>query len=784
MNDYKKSRGRLLTASSLALAAILTMGAGTGWAAGNTTITDGDATITGPISSSDLVDGVVVIDEASSATDVTFTGAVSDLAGKGTGDLVTNKDGTKVQTVTFDAGASLGDASLASNKQGGDLPTVIVTNGNVEVTTGGYKINKLVLEAGTGLVTDPLFSNLGSYDVTQVGKISVDEISSSSIGNPDGTTLGGIAAGMNSHITIGTDDRGAFAENAILALEKHSDLVWTDTPAALKRDMTAGLAITKQLTVDAATGSVEVDGTITNPHTPAGDGSVSLADKSLLIIDDAAVGRGNAAIRSNDAGSNEVATIADTGAEESYLYIANANVVTGQGTTKVLENFQGGVTGDFANVYYDTRLISNNAAGTGATGAGDRDYTVTNDYNSAGSAKDSVTGIGGYAGGKITRSMASTIDAVYTTGAGQNTESTDAGIKFISRATSYRYLDSGTNDKQIVTTLDGAYGMASLAGVQTSSFSISNTVAGNYNARLSYLRDTAPAAGSEPGSVAVWVNPFYNFSDVDGVSIGRHDAEYEISYGGATIGVDTNVNESVRLGLAVSVGGGDTESKGSTFNKTESDFDFWGIGVYGSYTNGMFGLTGDIGYTGASYDIDQRVTGVNMAKFKADGVDTNAFTIGINGEYRFMTENCLNIIPHLGLRYTNLKTDSYRIKSKGHGTVGRVASDTQNIWTIPLGVTFTGDVDTNSGWTIKPMADLGVIFAAGDLDADSDFRVGNTGIKGKVTADDVVDAVTFNGLVGLKADAGNGFSVGLDYNLKASDNLTSHGVTGMIRYEF
>jgi len=93
-------------------------------------------------------------------------------------------------------------------------------------------------------------------------------------------------------------------------------------------------------------------------------------------------------------------------------------------------------------------------------------------------------------------------------------------------------------------------------------------------------------------------------------------------------------------------------------------------------------------------------------------------------------------------------------------------------------------VETGSGWVIKPMADLGVIFAAGDLDADSKFHVGNTDIRNKVTTDDVVDAVTFNGLLGLKADAGDGFSVGLDYNLKASGNLTSHGLTGMIRYEF
>ena len=775
MNENKRNKARLLTTSSLALAAILTMGAGSAWAQA-TNVSPGDTSTVGS-------PGTVVTLEGASTTGTTFNATITaqtltvnsdaaiqdltfaqelTLAGTGSGNLITNKQGVAVNLINLGNGGTLGIAgSTTSTGQGGNLNIVNLQAGNLEVVNGAFNITRLVLAPGTLVGTDPAFSSKGSYDATQVGKLAVADLSTATT-VADATTAGNIIAGMNSHITIGQTDQGAFAEKAILALERYSGKKWSATGG-----LSAALAVTKNFALDTGA-SLKVDGTQTAAaFTPATANNIELNANSLLIIDNATAGvGGSAAITGRGGGSAVIDSTAN-------LYIANAKVTNGASTTTVYSGFTGG-QGAFNNIYYDTRLITA-ASQTSNPTAGS--LVVNNQYAGAGNSKAN----GGYADGKISKGMAGAVDGVYLSGR-NDVDSSDAGVRFVSRATSYLYLDNGNNDRQVVATLEGAAAMASVAGVQTTAFSVTDTIAGNYNARLSYLRDTAPAAGSEPGGMSVWVNPFYRYLDVDGVGIGRNNTEFESNYGGATIGIDTNVNEMFRLGLAVSVGGGDTESKGSRFNKTDSDFDFWGIGIYGSYTaDGIFGLSGDIGYTSTSFDLDQRSAITN--KLTAD-VDSDAWTVGLTGEWRFMTENCLNIIPHIGARYTRLETDSYRVKEKGSGTVFRVSSDKQNIWTFPVGVTFTGDVDTNSGWTIKPMADLGVIFAAGDLDADSKFRVGETGHGGKIAADDVVDAVTFNGLVGLKADAGNGFSVGLDYNLKASDNLTSHGVTGMIRYEF
>lgn len=879
MYEIQRRKGRLLTASSLALAVILTTGASSAWAQGNNTIPDG-----GTVSGGDASTPITIVGATGTTADVNLGGATTTsvlgangsvdtievsgantltIAGTG-GNLVENTDtksainlaiglGTTVEVTgkggtvgdvtgkgagssTFNVIGKAGDNTVVTGKtlsgvtftfdpatvnfddikdSAGTVKnqtTLNVTN-DITNTTGSALLitadDNSVINVG-GNVVDTNLTADNSSTIT-VGEnvenkalatklelnadngstitVKGDLVDTSGAGftsvvqNGGQVTIEGKIANLTSQVgTSGIIDLGP-RTSAVTAGMKTLGILgsdgkvvagWGTANKVLLNNGTVNTAVSNQpisslMTINKATAITDNSSFIVGKTTPA-TATAEFAAGSLLMVDAA---NGGSLDVSASTGTKDA--IID---DDASLYIVNARVAD----TTILSGFTGGITattnaqdefteGWGKNLRFDSRLFNGG--------------TVTE--NAAG---DSVSVKGNYIGannayGRISNGTANMIDGLYM-GNANAVDSSNAGIKFVSRAVNENYLDhSQNNGKQVVTTLEGAAAMAATAGVQTSTYSISNTLAENYNARLSYLRDTAPAAGSgEAGTIGVWINPFYNSTDVDGVRIGRYNGEYEFNYGGGTIGIDSNISDNFRLGLAFSAGGGDTESKGSNFNKTESDFDFWGLGVYGSYTNGMFGLTGDISYSSTSYDIDQRLPGaLGMNKLTAD-VDTDAFTVGLTGEYRFLTSNNLNIIPHLGLRYTNLKTDSYRVKEKGVGNVFKISSETQNIWTIPLGVTFTGEVATSSDWVIQPKADLGVIFAAGDLDADSKFRINGTNYGGRLTADDVVDAVTFNGLVGLKAENCDGFSVGLDYNFKASDNLTSHGVTGTIRYDF
>ena len=389
----------------------------------------------------------------------------------------------------------------------------------------------------------------------------------------------------------------------------------------------------------------------------------------------------------------------------------------------------------------------------------------------------------------LSNGMADMVNDLYSAGANAVNwgdpavagQSDNAGIIFVSRATDNDFLGE-SNPVEAAKVLEGAAQIAVAAGVPALTNNVLTKVSGLIVDHNNLLNATQPAYGNEPGSFGLWVNPFYGYSDVDGMDAGKFENGYEINYGGAAFGGDYNLSEAFRLGLALNMGGGDSESQGD-FNTTENDFDFFGVSLYGSYSNGAFGLTGDVGFTGVDNEIDQNVpAALGMSNLKTN-VDSDAFTVGLTGQYRFATGDNLNITPHLGLRYTKISTDDSSVKLANGGRVFDVATEDQNLFQIPLGVEFSSNIVTDGGWTVTPSADLGVLFTAGDTDVESRATIYNTGITGR-TSSEAVDSAAFMGSLGIKAAADNGLSLGLDYNLLASGNQTDHQFSGMLRFEF
>ena len=83
---------------------------------------------------------------------------------------------------------------------------------------------------------------------------------------------------------------------------------------------------------------------------------------------------------------------------------------------------------------------------------------------------------------------------------------------------------------------------------------------------------------------------------------------------------------------------------------------------------------------------------------------------------------------------------------------------------------------------MKPNLDLGIIPATGDIEARSKIRFTGTGTKAELDTH-TMDYMSYTGGLGL--DFGNdNLSLGVNYNIQASEHSTSHGVFGTVRYEF
>ncbi|MDR2745308.1 MAG: autotransporter outer membrane beta-barrel domain-containing protein, partial [Desulfovibrio sp.] len=272
--------------------------------------------------------------------------------------------------------------------------------------------------------------------------------------------------------------------------------------------------------------------------------------------------------------------------------------------------------------------------------------------------------------------------------------------------------------------------------------------------------------------------PLYQNSNAWNVEAGHFDMNWHGGLGGVALGADYTLESALRLGIAFNIGGGYATGRGDLAD-TENRFNFWGLGAYAGWSDGAFGLTADINYTSTFNDVEQDVPpAMGMRNLKAD-IPAHALSAGLRGEYKIRTD-FLDIIPHIGVRYMNLAMDGYDVK--GGGTVLEGERISQDIWTFPVGLAFSKNIETGNGWFFKPGLDLAVIPAAGDIEAKTSVRFTGTGSRAELESR-VMDYVSYMGGIGL--DFGNqNVSFGLNYNIQLSEHATAHGVFGTFRYEF
>lgn len=400
---------------------------------------------------------------------------------------------------------------------------------------------------------------------------------------------------------------------------------------------------------------------------------------------------------------------------------------------------------------------------------------------------------------KISTSMGSYLENMART-TGFDTASGNTGVRFVSRALDSRFI--GTNDPtRAAATIEGAAQLAAVGATPGMTISASTAATTASNTRTSFatpLMDNTKAVALHQGTdgtisldsglsagssmktgLGVWIMPLYQSNNVWGMEAENFKSGYKSDLGGVVLGADYTIDDSLRFGLAFNLGGGYAQSTGD-FNATDNSFNFWGLNLYGGWSQNNFGISGDVGYTSTYNKVKQETpTALQMGDIKSD-VTSRAWTAGLRGEYKFATE-ALDIIPHVGVRYLGLTSDSYKAKIGGE-TVFKADEAYQSIWTFPVGVTFAKEITNDSGWTFRPQVDLGITPATGDVKAKSRVRIPNVDGSAEMKMQ-VMDYMSYDGGIGLEMKKDN-VSFGVNYNIQASEHRTGHGVFGTLRYEF
>ncbi len=251
---------------------------------------------------------------------------------------------------------------------------------------------------------------------------------------------------------------------------------------------------------------------------------------------------------------------------------------------------------------------------------------------------------------------------------------------------------------------------------------------------------------------------------------------YRANSYGAIIGYDQKLeNRPIVLGAAFSFSDGELKSHGGV-NKTKNEYQTYGLSFFGNYSpSPYYNIIGSLHWFHNSADVKQHSSSGKVAA----QIQTNMLAVGLRAETTIKAGQ-VNIVPHVETRYLYGKTSKFTTKLDG-SNLWRTNPKGTNTVQFPVGVAFRGDVKTESGWNIRPRADITAI-----------PQVGSTKQKSVVWSNGVSDTIDgqfmgkFGGSVkvGFQADKGN-TTVGLRYGfLGGTKGRADHSVMLQGRYRF
>ncbi|MBQ8744202.1 MAG: autotransporter domain-containing protein, partial [Mailhella sp.] len=336
------------------------------------------------------------------------------------------------------------------------------------------------------------------------------------------------------------------------------------------------------------------------------------------------------------------------------------------------------------------------------------------------------------------------------------------------------FLNSGSRDASALNEVASA---AVTAGVQNTALRLADAASNTVLNHMSLAQHDGTHA-IHSGGVDFWATPMYGNLYTSGMA--APDASVRGQFGGLALGADLEAGHFLggqfRLGAAIHGGGGQSEAKGTACS-VQNDYDFGGVNLYAGWNSGAFNLIGSVGYAFGNHEVEMGLPFAGFGTAKAD-VDSTAFTADLRAEYQLKTD-WVDVLPHVGVRYTALRTDGYDLKAGG--VLNSVDRVTQNIVQFPIGVTLSKDF-AFADWNVKPMVDVSFIPAVGDKDVETKVRF--SGVNAVDSFDSrVMDSSSWAATMGVQAEKGD-FSLGLNYGVQASSHETDQNIQLKLGWKF
>ncbi len=740
----------------------------------------GDSTFTGNtelsgnlnVSGTLTFNGTTKLSGENKLADTTFNKNTEILGKTTTATAVTLGSGLDTLTIA-DGGTALFDSLTADNNK----QVITVGRSGAAGTSGALGVSTLSLKGST-LFVDPASTNGPS--VVAIGKFSTTDNQA-----PNGVIDGNLLVGNNAAVSIGSFDgtTNNTPEELLTQLRNHlSSNNLLDSNGALG-DYKALLVLNESTRVQDGS-YIVVDHKLTSADSSAvesarrmSDGhlaDLALSDGSAMLVNMNAFSEGetqtaaltfektNAAVKSSSSGSTIMLT-GEYGAGRELKLFADQDAAGAEGVrldggtiTVYSENKEWSAQIKAGDNIDDIVLTYNP---NGDTDPDDpNNPTDPSDPNNPGSSNNNPS-ISGPA-----NDIENSIINDYKGNTGNNFLDSVAV-----KSTDKREYD----DAMHLGVFGGAIQAAIVAGNSTNEMILSRMGIGHGK-----IGDFAFSRQGTRGSF--WANPVYKYNSTDGFDADGISHGVDLDLYGIAVGADMKLSRELTLGAMLNIGGGSADGNDKA-DRISNDFNYYGFGAYLGFTKSLLTVVGDLSYT----VVDSDITGSSPVVENIEtSFDTTNLSLGVTGKVDLEIEG-LEVSPHIGLRFNQIKMDDYSVKGQSTGDFANYDSDELNIFSIPVGVTVAKEFKSRD-WVFKPSVDLTLQGNFGDTDTSGTINFAKTTSGPDLhfnTNSEVLDDFTYGVAAGVSGQNGN-FSFGVGLNYQGSSNTTEFGIQANAKYVF
>ena len=271
------------------------------------------------------------------------------------------------------------------------------------------------------------------------------------------------------------------------------------------------------------------------------------------------------------------------------------------------------------------------------------------------------------------------------------------------------------------------------------------------------------------GTARLWATGVGSWSALD---YGQSDMDSDFYAG--LFGAEVDVCSATKLGLFF--GAGSTDNKAGD-NKVESDdihFGAYGVTNFSDVVNATYGFV----YSHQSADATRALQVGSQLGMNAFSGDTDITQIFAEAAYTGLNTDAYSIEPYFGLSWIHAESDGF---NEQVGTMAfSTTTEDQDVQVTTLGV--RGAIPFTMGETkVALKGDVAWNHFFGDTEAEASMALAGSGVA-HLKGGEFGDMASVG--LGVEAQVGKMTTMGLSYTGAYDGDITSHGISANVRFNF